>query len=413
MTSLSEEFDWEKAGLRAADAADFGAAGDGIRDDSDALQRALDSGAQTVRIRRGAYRCAKTLRIHSHTHVEAHPQARLFMCGETPKFRRDFLLTNADPAGGNCDISVAGGIWDGNNTGRYNTKPDLFDSNGYSGSVLNFVNVRDLNLQDLVVANSVTYHIRMAMLDGFEIRRVGFRSEKPGFNQDGLHFGGCVRNGAVSDIAALSVGQTTDDMIALNADDSMERVENLDLIRGPIENVTFENISAADCYTFIRMLSVTAPIRNIRLAHIHGGCRMYAVNMDAARYCRTPLFRNEDCPGGVGVIENVEIADMAVHFTRKGIENPLIVCESNLHDLRMRNFSRDAALDQSPAAPVLGIRNVAHMTVRLEGLDPAPREAAGSARVCAEDGGRAARICLPDTSAEYSAGGTFSSLTAN
>lgn len=53
-------------------------------------------------------------------------------------------------------------------------------------------------------------------------------------------------------------------MLALNADDCMTRLENLDLLRGPIENLSFKNIFADDCYTGIRMLSVKAGESEIR-----------------------------------------------------------------------------------------------------------------------------------------------------
>lgn len=129
-------------------------------------------------------------------------------------------------------IAIFGGVWDGNNTAANNAKPDLFDKNGYSGAVLNFSGVEQLKLSGLAVANSVTYNIRMTRIENFSIEDIDFVSDAFGQNQDGLHFGGEIRNGRVKNIRALSNGQTNDDLIALNADDSVERVENLDLVRG-------------------------------------------------------------------------------------------------------------------------------------------------------------------------------------
>lgn len=392
----------------AADVRRFGTAGDGKRDDTGALQRALDSGAADVHIPKGTYRVTRTLRVRSHTRIAAHPEARLFLCGDVPKHRDDFLLANADTAGGNCDISITGGIWDGNSAGKYNTKPDLFDQNGYSGSVLNFVNVRNLTLGNLIVANSVTYYIRMSRVDGFRIHHIGFFSERPAFNQDGLHFGGCVRNGEVSDIAALSDGQTNDDMIALNADDSVERVENLGLARGGIENITFDNITAKDCYTFIRLLSVDAPIRHILIRNVRGGCRTYAVNMDAARYCKTPLFRDGDRPEGVGKIEDVEISGMEVHFSRPGIRNPLILCESNAQGFRMSRFCRNMAADKSPEAPTVCVRNVPAMRVEVHGTNIAQTTGMGGCEIRPLPTGAVA--LLGDKTEEFRLDGPFSSL---
>ena len=138
----------------------LGAAGDGIADDAPAIQNALDRaeamGGGEVYIPAGNYRIGRTLYIGDGTGIWADPEARLFVCEKTPKKRGDFLLSNRDPEKGNCNISVIGGTWDGNFDGKNNTKPsDLFDQNAFSGSTLNFVNVKNLTLQNLNMRNSV------------------------------------------------------------------------------------------------------------------------------------------------------------------------------------------------------------------------------------------------------------------
>ena len=286
---------------------DFGALGDGLTDDTAAIQAALDSGAERVRIPFGNYRVTETLLVHSNTEILADRCARVVLAGDRKRQRGDFLLSNADTVDGNENISIVGGIWDGNNQHPQNAKPDIFDNVGYSGAVLNFVNLNGLNLRDITVANSTTYYVRMARLENFDIENVDLVSDEFGKNQDGLHFGGAVRHGRVKNLRALSDGQTNDDMVALNADDSVERVENLDLVRDDIENISFENIFATNCYTVIRMLSVDAAIRNIRFKNVYAGYRNFVINGDGARYCKTPLFREEDRPDGIGRIENIEI----------------------------------------------------------------------------------------------------------
>jgi polygalacturonase len=217
---------------------DAGAIGDSIADDSASIQKALDSGCQTVVIPYGTYRIVTTLKVHSDTFISADNDARLFVCGESSHHRGDFLLTNADPVTGNRNITIKGGIWDGGFGGKYNIKnKDLFDPDACSGACLNFVGVKNLILTDMVIADSVTYYMRFSRIENFVIKNIGFRSRQLSYNQDGLHFGGEVRNGYIENIRALSDGQTNDDMIALNADDSIERLENRDLARGDIENI--------------------------------------------------------------------------------------------------------------------------------------------------------------------------------
>jgi len=357
--------------IKTANVREFGAAGDGCTDDSGAFQRAFDSGAADIFIPPGLYRVAKTLRVRSNTALEAHPCARIFMCGDTPKRRGDFLLTNYDHKGGDENISLTGGVWDGNDEGAHNVMGPRFEKDSYSGAALNFYNVKGLALKDIIVANPAAYYIRMACLENFAIENVAFLSDRVSKNQDGLHFGGYVKNGTVKNVTALSKGQTNDDMIALNADDCVERAENFDLRRGSIENISFENITAQDCHTLIRILSVTAPVRNITFKNVQAGVRCYALNCDAARYCATPLFKEEDFPQGVGCIENVSIDGMAVHFTGDRVTgdrdlNPLIILESGAKNLRVRGFKYNHGLNRSPLSPALTAKNIVGATIRAD-----------------------------------------------
>ena len=69
------------------------------------------------------------------------------------------------------------------------------------------------------------------------------------------------------------------------------------------------------------MLSVNAAIRNIRFKNIYAGYRNYAINGDGARYCKTPLFKDEDHPEGVGCIENIEIENFVCYPVMRPSEN--------------------------------------------------------------------------------------------
>ncbi len=347
---------------------DFGAVGNGIVDDTPAIQAALDSGAAVITIPTGLYRVCATLRVHSNTAIHAEPTARIRMCGETPRQAGDYLLTNADHENGNENIDIQGGVWDGNNTGRCIVKPDIYNLEGYSGTVLNFFNIQGLRLSHMVVANSLCYNIRMARLSDFSITDIGFLSDQRTPNQDGLHFNGEVRNGIVKGIYALSKGQTNDDLIALNADDAMGRVESVGMVRGDIENIHFEDLFAEDCHTLVRMLSVTSSIRNITIKNLYGGCRAYAINCDGARYCRSPLFREDEYPNGVGKISQVRMENVAVHFTAAGRKDALIVMETLADHLEIVNFVRNMALDASPEAPTLRARNITGTRLVSDGV---------------------------------------------
>lgn len=325
----------------------FGAYGDGIHDDYHAFQTALDLCVGTITIPQGVYLISQTLKVRSDTGIIADRNAKIIMKSAVRRERNDFLLSNSDTQNGNINISISGGIWDGNNTAPENKKSDLFDKNGYSGALLNFVNVEHLTLKNMVLMNSVTFYVRMCKVHHFTIENIDFVCDTFGVNQDGLHIGGDVKHGTVKDIRALSYGQTNDDMIALNADDSIERVENLDLCRDTIEDISFENIFTENCHTIIRMLSVTAEIKNIRFKNIFGGFRCNAINADAARYCRTPLFRENDYPDGVGKISNISIENFTCHPVTmlpdgfggtKSTPRVALMLESQMDNFQISNF---------------------------------------------------------------------------
>lgn len=340
-----------------------GAVGDGLTDDAPAIQSALDSGAATVYIPAGTYRIGNTLRVHSDTHILCDGKTRLFLCEKKPKKRGDFLMTNAEPDSGNRNITVTGGIWDGNYDGKNNNKPaDLFAPDAWSGATLNFVGVTGLTLEDLDMRNSTVYYIRMARLSRFTIRNIRFSSEKQAFNQDGLHFGGHVYDGLIENISA-SPGQTNDDLIALNADDSMIRLENLDLCCGPIEDVVIRNVFAEDCFTAFRMLSVNSPIRRITIENVYTGCRNYAINIDGARYCRTPLVTETEYPRGAGLLADITIRNMHVWTTMESSAQGLITCESIPNNVHIDGFIRHTERDRIPQKPSVVVRNLTDTAV--------------------------------------------------
>ncbi len=346
---------------------DFGALGNGIHDDYGAFQTALNSGASIITIPQGIYPISQTLKVNSNTTIIADRNAKIIMKSSCRRKRNEFLVSNSDTANGNENIKITGGIWDGNNTAAENEKPDIFDKDGYSGTMLNFVNVEHLELSNMVLSNSVTYYVRICKVHHFAIENIDFISDNFGVNQDGLHFGGDVKHGTVKNIRALSFGQTNDDMVALNADDSIERVENLDLCRDTIEDISFENIFTENCHTIIRMLSITAEIKNIRFKNIYGGFRCNAINADAARYCRTPLFNDSEHPNGVGKISDIyfenftcfPVLELPADFGgTAAVPSVALLLESNMDNFNVSDFKYLCSPEDSARCPAVKASNL-------------------------------------------------------
>jgi len=353
------------------DVRDFGATGDGVANDAPAINRALAVPTRplTVRIPKGTYLIGETLLVGSRTTIEADAGARIVMSGAWAKKEGDFLLANADPKGGDSDISIRGGIWDGNAYEGHNVKhSDLFAKGTWSGATVNFRNVKGLSLAGMEMANSVTFNIRMCEIDGFDIRDITFSARRLGWNQDGLHFNGFCRNGHVENIRAVSKGQTNDDLLAFNADETMMRFENFGMVCGPIENITVRNVFAEDCHTAVRFLSVTSAISNVRIENMRADCRCYAVNADAGRYCRTPLFKEADYPNGVGRLSGIVVDGFTFHATRSSTE-PMFCMETNGDGVKFLNLSRDMAKDISPERPFLRARKSARTKISCDGRE--------------------------------------------
>ena len=350
-------------------AIEAGCAGDGVTDDTLALQGALDRHSH-VFLPAGKYLISRTLRLHSGTHIEADPGARVIYIARAPMTIHDFLLTNDDTMFGNTDISIDGGIWDGGNSGKFNVKEfELYKIGGPSGACLNFVGVKGLTLTNMEITNTISFYVRMSRVKDFVIKNIVFSSEKMTSNQDGLHFGGMVFDGVIENLRATTPGQTGDDMIAFNADDSVHRHDNRGLNCGPIENITVRGVYAESCMCAFRFASVTAPIRNIHISDADCGCWGRAINGDAARYCRTPLFIEQNAPGGVGCIENVTLENCSFHFTRE-TDEALINIESHADNFKIKNLARPANKDQSPKSPSLLARNLVRQKIVADGKAP-------------------------------------------
>ena len=332
------------------------------------IQALLNSSELEVRIPAGEYIIHEPLTVPSHKHIFADKDAHFIFVPERPMIWSDFLLTNDNIEDGNEDIWLDGGVWDGGFGHKFNVKPDdIYQNDASSGTCLNFVNVKGLKITNLTVKNSIVYHIRLGRVRDFEVRNIVFDADKLAYNQDGVHLSGFCHDGIIENIRALN-GQTNDDLIAINADDSVLRLENRALMCGPIENIVIRNIYAENCYTAIRLASVTAPIRHIRIENIYTGCRVYAINMDAARYCRTPLFLEQSAPDGVGFVEDVTINNMTAFFTKDAKnKETLMSLEEHADKFIITNFRRPAELDCHIEVPTILSRNLTHQRIEIDG----------------------------------------------
>jgi len=347
---------------------DYGAIGDGVADDGPAIQSALDSGAPLVAIPRGVYQTGSGLGISSHTRLVVHPQARLFLADGAGSDSTVHLLTNRHHEEGDEDIHVEGGIWDGNNPGNPRG-PDAPGS--YTGVLMCFTNVRGLSLRSVTLRDPESYFVRLGQASDFEIGDVRFEAPHLRPNQDGIHVGGFCEDGYIHDLVGIGVGTPNDDVVTLTADDANGRAQNLGKLNGPIRRMRIRNLVADDCHTFVRLLSVDNPVEDAWIESVRGGCRVSAVNMDACRECRVPLFDpDEPGPEGVGSIERVTLRDFDVYKSTAETPKPLLDFRTRVRDFTFSRFHRGDR-DAAPDVPTLRLAEFGPCSATLETSDPA------------------------------------------
>jgi polygalacturonase len=338
-----------------------GAGGDGLVDDTAAIQKALGGGKRTVVIPAGTYRISAALKVDSGTTIHADKNAVIRLGDHAGNGVGVFLLTNRDFAAGDEDITVDGGIWDGNN--EHNARGFKAQIPCYTGVALNFINVRHLTLRNLTVRNPDAYAIRACHLTNFLLENIGFDFSVTRENQDGVHLNGFCAHGVIRNLRALSPYATNDDMVALNADDGAgtDFAPQQGMESGPIRDIVVEHLRGESTFTFVRLLSYRSAIENVTVNDVSGGCRFYAINMDRWRF-----------PAGGGNIHNVALRDFNVRkvpdtFSRQAHpgERPLIHIQSAAQGLRIENFHRNEP--DEATAPTLVLDNGSRNHVKLEG----------------------------------------------
>jgi hypothetical protein len=345
---------------------DCGATGDGLTDDTNAIQQVLDAGAPEVHIPAGLYRIEKTLLIGSDTilHLDANATIRLADGAGPRAGTAGFLITNRDYTSGNRNITVEGGTWDGNNPGNPRGPDGPLDS--YTGVAINFVNVSGLSLRGLCVRDPESFFIRLGEVRNFAVEEITLEAPHVRPNQDGIHIGGFCEEGTIRRIRGTGLFCPNDDMVALNADDDVARAVNLGMKTGPIRHIKVEDITAEDAYTFVRLLSQDEPVEDVYIRGIRGGCRYHALNLNRWRF-----------PPGKGRITRVLIEDVDVvkssPVSYEGYHEALILITLSVQDLKICNFRRPDDGHHETAS--LELNNGIVSQVLLEGINASQRQA--------------------------------------
>lgn len=252
--------------------------GDGIHDDTAAVQELLDNCGIVTIDKPGTYLISKTLIIHSNTRFVLSPGAKLL----SAPMSRCALIQNEYFVGGGRDenIEIVGGIWDGNCDemgldAEYEAihrldhpySPDLF-----KGKLIRFAHIDRIVLTRMTVRNPVSYGIQIADTYGFVVRDIFFDYNWHFGTTDGVHINGPARDGVIENLC----GTTNDDMVSLTTYDE----SHAEVTIGEISNIYIHNITAKNGYSGVRLLSgENYDVRSIHIEGVYGDYRHNAVLM--------------------------------------------------------------------------------------------------------------------------------------
>ena len=331
--------------------------GDGVADDTAAIQARLDSGAACVYLPppKDHYVISRTLKIGSEQELRLDRFTRIRLA---PQSNCPMLENRTYRAGTgtNVFVAVTGGIWDMDNRnqrGNFMQDPELaksapkkFDPDFFFGMSMRFCHVERLTVCGVTVRNPVNYGIEFGHVSYVTADDITFdyRQGNPKLlNMDGLHFDGFCHHLRITNVR----GTCYDDMIALNANDGMCSPEE-----GPISDVDIDGLYCDYCHSAVRLLSADAPISRVTIRNVHGNFYVSAVWL-------THHFRDRPAPGR---FDDIVISDV---FAAKAIPPPDVDCPwrrslpliyvegvANIGSLVMERIFRD---ERTLTAPTFGI----------------------------------------------------------
>jgi len=257
-------------------------AGDGVADDTAAIQARLDEGLSCVYLPppKGHYVISKTLKIGSGQELLLDRLTRVRLA---PKSDCPLLENRCYASGTNADIVVTGGVWDMDNLRQSpnpaQTKdvrvlsPKVHTPGYFIGMAMRFCHVDGLTVRGLTIRNPTTYGIEFGHVSNFLVDDIAFdyKTWNPiPLNMDGVHFDGFCHHGKISNLR----GTCFDDLVALNANDGICSPEE-----GPISDVDIDGLYADYCHSAVRMLSAGAPLSRVTVRNVHGRFYCYTIGL--------------------------------------------------------------------------------------------------------------------------------------
>ncbi len=326
--------------------------GDGIHDDTQALQQLIDlseGGKLSLPKPEKCYLISETLVMPSDTALELPDDAVVRLAdgsncmmlrnrmkkdparrlGEVSSFATYIdVFSPSDPQ---KNISVRGGIWDCNNMNQRQNPLIVGVTQGdeFTGHGMLFYNVSGLTLSNVTIKDPTNFGIGLDSVTDFEVSGITFDynlGNPMTICMDGVHLYGNCRRGTVRNLH----GTVYDDLVALNSDEGSG---------GPIEDVEVDGLYAENCHSAIRILGCFFPVRNVRISNVHGTYYQYCIGI-------TKFYDGKTVAAAENItVENVfaSKAERTVYPHPDSYVYPFfyIEAETKVRNLTVRNLLRE------------------------------------------------------------------------
>lgn len=272
--------------------------GDGIHDDTDAIQEQIDSGVCEVVLPapKKHYLISRPLELPSNFRLVLPRYAEIRLADGSNcvmvrnKMVRSFarrlsaevyespvqahLWSYVDDYAPNapcCNIELRGGVWNFNNRNQLpNPERGMsFQVREFYGCGMLFYNVMGLTLSSLTLKDPSQYGITLDTVSYFRVENIVFDYNLGNplpVNMDGIHLDGNCHHGTICDLK----GTCHDDLVALNAHEGS---------RGPITDITIRGIYAENCHSAVRLLLVNEDVCNIHISDVYGTYYQYCIGV--------------------------------------------------------------------------------------------------------------------------------------
>ncbi|MBQ8720277.1 MAG: hypothetical protein IJY65_04520 [Clostridia bacterium] len=388
--------------------------GDGIHDDTDAIQELIDSGVceVTLPVPQKLYLISRPLEIPSNFKLKlprfaeikladgsncfmlqnkmvSKPEMRLreFLTGSHKEFWKFCDLFSPDAEDTCHDFEIEGGIWNFNNMNQdpnpiYTRK---IDERNYLGYMMLFYNVRNFRIANMTIKDPSNFAITLDTASYFTVENITFDfnfGNPIASNMDGVHLNGNCHFGVIRNLK----GACYDDLVALNAYEGSG---------GDITNIEIDGIFAENCHSAARLLTVQQNINHIVISNVYGTYYQYCIgftkfypgettgcfdsisleNIHASKSERLPI--QEAHMGNksyhfplIWIQKGTHVKQLSInHLHRRELENPIETVKVDDGALVDNLIVSDLTLENGTGAPCSKFKNCGTIkNLRTEGL---------------------------------------------